>query len=383
MSIKNLINTLESVYMGSFASINRNFIFWILIFYNQQASAGQFILSFAVLTLIKGLIETPSYSLISTDIDNSFNFSFAILSTIMYLFISSSYILLFHESYIVLFLLIINLIEVVNNYTYAYMIKNSLLHIKKNNYVKYEYMLYIALVGYTFVFSNEAEIIYTLIHLSVLVLLAKFLLFMKIVHFNESFSLIGITQKIQLSWGFYIATVISLLISNLYKFSTSYYFGDEALSSIYAVMSLFIIFDMSNSAIKSKDLSLDKNLFLHHNILKRALYISSILGMLLFFVVIIIKFIQPSFYEEGVYLIIILLVGKVLDGLKGYIKSSLYIQKSQTVYLRIMLSIFSFMFVYMLFYNVFLFRVEYLIFSISILTFIMHYVYWKKYAINL
>ena len=61
-----IVKVVRSVYWGSFSSLNRNILFWLLVLYGDAVTASRIVIGFAVVTIIKSIIETPAHSLLAS-----------------------------------------------------------------------------------------------------------------------------------------------------------------------------------------------------------------------------------------------------------------------------------------------------------------------------
>lgn len=291
----------------SFSSAYRQIIFWSLFFSDQKDLAGQVIVGFLAITLIKSIFESVSYGFMQIRHETKISFAGAAISPFL-LILAWSFG--FVSNFLAPILIFACLCESIISICMTYYIRDRL----------DLFSVFLALVIFgigiplAFIFYlNSMTYIFLLI---LFFLLLASLSILKALHHIPIFSFQGIISRKNIP--FYFSTPIGLLNSNLYKLVTVSFYDAKTLASIYSVVSLFIVLDVIAAGLKHISFK-DRKIMHVRSALK--LYLYNNITYIIFVSIVTVLIYLKGWILLDWYFLLLIFMAKLFDGYKGILKS--------------------------------------------------------------
>lgn len=333
----------RSVYWGSFASFNRNIIFWILALSGASSAAASLVIGFATITIIKSILETPAHSLLaSTTTPGDWDLRSSYISTCLVILAAAVYVLVAAKFSLLGggIVLLTVMAESFTSLSYSHQTRSGNLTSAGNRLFFLDvgtYVLMLSTLVAASAVSRELAEVFCLAFSAMLVFfraaIYKIICGRVRIGLDLDDVLVFLRQAFRYK-GYFLSSLVLALNSNIYKYLIGTQ-GAPLLVAVYKMMSVFVISDVLSSAIKSNLLSRNKEKFRNFSYMTNALLVSFVtvaVSLLLLFWFEWLRLVDLSVVTTAGLGLIAL--SKVFDSLKGYIKTQLYVNRDDISFLR-------------------------------------------------
>lgn len=347
--MKSPLQLVKSVYWGSFSSFNRNALFWVLALAAEHRNAAALVIGFASITIVKTTLETPAHSMLASSIDaGDWSLRSSYVSSCVVMGLGTVYVFL--SSYppaaaciVVLSMAAESLTSLVySQLTHSGRLTNGAHRLFLLDASAYG-LCFLALVGLTV--YDRGSVVYYCVVFSALVLVLRAAVYGVACGWaGNRLGLHDVRNYLQQCLryrGYFLSSLALAINSNLYKYLVG---GEGAgiLVEVYKIMSVFVVSDVLSSGIKSNLLSRDKTIFMQDGYLRDAFRVS--VGTVLICVLLLLALWYRGIVRIDMlpaYGLLLVALSKILDSMKGYVKTHMYVTRTDGLFLRAsMLTIF-------------------------------------------